>query len=126
PIIKTKISVNILLGISIIASAIVLLIPLNFAMLTQNELAKESKTFTEDMIVSPASNSKAVPSFEKISDGNLDYYSPVENSFLWQTGNGPLPCVNKHQVEFFDQYFNIKPQLITSELEGGFYSKKTR
>lgn len=126
PMIKTEFSMSILLGISIIASATVLLVPMNFAMLTQNELAKESQTFTGDMIVSPSANSKSVSSFEKISDGNLIYHSPAENSFLWQTGNGPLPCVNKHQVIFFDRYFTVKPQLIKSDPGNGFYSKQTR
>lgn len=53
--------------------------------------------------------------------GNLHYYSPADDFHLYGTGNGPLPCVNKAQVERFRSKYNIVPQLRGKTLSEGFY-----
>ena len=41
------------------------------------------------------------------------------------SGNGKLPCVNKVQVEYFNNHFKVLPQMRTSFLKDGSYAKDT-
>ncbi|WP_269225460.1 LIC_10190 family membrane protein [Flavobacterium eburneipallidum] len=91
---------------------------------TANKLHQHKEKYNWYQILIPEKNSKyAEIPFEKIKEGNLDYYSPKENFFFYGTANGDIPCVNKVQVEYFKNYYYIKPQLRTSDLSDGFYSK---
>ncbi|BDU25535.1 hypothetical protein FLGSB24_22790 [Flavobacterium sp. GSB-24] len=84
----------------------------------------EISTFSINNIVFPYQNTKSNTSFETIQLGNLKYNSPQKNAFLWASGNGDLPCVNKKQVDTFEKYFQYIPQMRTNELKDGFYAKK--
>ena len=59
--------------------------------------------------------------FEK---GNLKYHSPQETSFLYETGNGELPCINKIQIDYFEKKLAVFPQMRTKNTKDGFYSKQ--
>ena len=62
--------------------------------------------------------------FNKIQEGNLEYYSPQENFFFYGNANGSLPCVNKVQVDYLKKKYLLIPQQRTSSIKDGFYSKK--
>jgi len=92
---------------------------------TANKLHQQKEKYSWHQILIPEKNSKygEVP-FEKVKEGNLNYNSPTENFFFYGTANGDLPCVNKVQIDYFKQYYHIKPQLRTSNLGDGLYSKR--
>jgi hypothetical protein len=91
---------------------------------TENKLHQRTEKYNWNQILIPEKNSKyAELEFEKIKEGNLDYYSPKKNFFFYGTANGELPCVNKVQIDYFKKKYRIKPQLRTSNLGDGFYSK---
>jgi hypothetical protein len=92
---------------------------------TKNKLHQQQEKDNWSQILIPKKNSKfSEIEFEKIIEGNLDYYSPKENFFFYGTANGELPCVNKVQVEYLKKKYHFKPQLRTSYLGDGFYSKE--
>ncbi len=97
---------------------------LDFNKLTDNKLLQNKSVFKLANIIIPQNNSKYnFMEFEKIKNGNFEYFSPKENFFFYGTGNGNLPCVNKFQIEYLEKYYFIKPQLRTDNLKDGFYSK---
>ena len=90
----------------------------------KNKLHQQKEKDNWTQIFIPKKNSKySEIEFEKIKEGNLDYYSPKENFFFYGTANGELPCVNKVQVEYLKKKYHFKPQLRTFNLGDGFYSK---
>lgn len=103
---------------------IMVLVPLNFSVFTTNKLLSENSTFKLNESIFPHSNSKKQNQFYKAKIGNLEYNSPMDNSFFWGTGDGVLPCVNTKQLEYFKNQFHYIPQLRTNNLKEGFYSKK--
>ncbi|WP_310380315.1 LIC_10190 family membrane protein [Flavobacterium sp.] len=93
---------------------------------TENKLHQQTEKNSWNQILTPNKNSKyAEIKFEKIKEGNLNYYSPTENFFFYGTANGELPCVNKVQIDYLKKKYHFKPQLRTSNLGDGFYSKST-
>ena len=109
---------------------IVIIVPLVFTEiigypnLTKNKLHQQRETNSWIQIFIPKKNSiYAEIEFEKIKEDNLEYNSPKENFFFYGTANGKLPCVNKVQVEYLKQKYYFKPQLRTSNIGDGFYSK---
>ena len=54
------------------------------------------------------------------------YNSPDENTYIWATGDGNLPCVNSKQIEYFEKNLDYIPQLRGATLSDGFYSKKVK
>jgi hypothetical protein len=98
---------------------------IDFKNLTDNKLHHQKANFSWKQILIPEKNSKfSEETFEKIKNENLEYYSPKENFFFFGTANGDLPCVNKIQIDYFEKYYLIKPQMRSSALKDGFYSKK--
>ena len=86
----------------------------------------EISNFSAKNIVFPYPNTKNNTTFETIQLGNLKYNSPEKNDFFWANGNGDLPCVDKKQLDYFEKYFKIIPQMRTNDLKDGFYAKKTQ
>lgn len=84
----------------------------------------EISNFSSANIVFPHKNTKYDTPFETIKNGNLTYHSPLKNDFFWASGDGDLPTVNKVQIEYFEKYFQITPQLRTQNIKDGFYAKK--
>jgi len=91
---------------------------------TNNPFATQSSGFQLKQIVFPHKNSRYSFEYEQLSLDNLDYNSPKGNEFFWNTGDGPLPSVNKDQIEYFKENFHYIPQRRGKTLEEGFYSKK--
>lgn len=64
--------------------------------------------------------------YDKQKSGDMEYYSPSQNFFLYGTANGPLPCVNSAQLRYFEKKTGYIPQLRDDNtLEEGFKSVKT-
>ncbi|WP_338840742.1 LIC_10190 family membrane protein [Flavobacterium ginsenosidimutans] len=123
-LIQNKKTINALLVLSQIPIAIILFFPFNLSKFANHKSLMEISTFSSNNIVFPFQNSKNNTSFEIIQLGNLKYNSPQKNDFLWASGNGDLPCVNKKQIDTFEKYFQYIPQMRTHELKDGFYAKK--
>jgi hypothetical protein len=110
---------------SIFITGFVLLIPINLNYFTKNKFVLSTSNFSTKNIIFPYKNTKSNTTFEYLQNGNLHFYSPIENDFFWSSGDGKLPCVNKAQIEYFNYYYKVKPQMRTTDLKDGFYSKST-
>lgn len=104
--------------------AVVLFFPVSYKSLTQNKLIGKNSRFSATNILYPHSNSKWKTAFESVQKGNLKFNSPTNNYFFWGSGNGNLPSVNKVQIEYFENYYQVLPQQTTTDLKDGFYAKK--
>lgn len=82
------------------------------------------KSISLSQIVIPKSNSNLRATFSKNTKGNLQYYSPDEHSYIWVTGDGKLPCVNRKQIDYFEMKIGYIPQMNGPTLAEGFCSKK--
>lgn len=98
-------------------------IPLSYTGISSNTLNSKSSVFHLENTLLPHVNSKWDTKYSIVQCGNLRYYSPIKNSFFWVTGNGPLPCVNREQLDYFQTYFHYQPQLRGHLLREGFYGK---
>ncbi|WP_433829297.1 LIC_10190 family membrane protein [Flavobacterium anhuiense] len=123
-LIQNKKVINALLALSQIPIAIILFFPFNLSKFANHKSLMEISTFSTKNIISPYQNSKSKSTFETIQIGNLKYNSPQKNDFLWASGNGDLPCVNKELIDSFEKYFQYIPQMRTNDLKDGFYAKK--
>ncbi len=108
------------------AAAVYLLIPMNLNSVASNSVADESSNFTIKYIVYPAANSKLKMNYELVQENALIYHSPVAAEYIYLTGNGPLPCVNREQVDFYKTYFGVAPKMRTNELKDGFSASKSQ
>ncbi len=112
------------LFLSLFPMATLLFVPIQLTQFTTNKFMAENNNFSYREIVFPLENTKSKTEFEVITIGNLKYNSPLENEFFYGTGNGDLPCVNKTQVEYYQKYFGVIPQMRSDDLKDGFYSKR--
>lgn len=115
----------ILISSAILPVFFIYLIDLNS--LTENKFNQETDKLSWQQIYLPEKNSKFHDfTFKKIKIGNLVFNSPENNVFIYATGDGNLPCVNKNQVEYYKKKLHIMPQMRTKNLKDGFYSKKIK
>jgi len=119
-------NVFILLVMGSVTSFIVVFIPLQLNSVTNNELIGKTTAFSLNQVFFPHPNTRSEQTFIAVKNGNLRYNSPVNSDFFWKTSNGPLPCVNKQQVDFFEINFRIRPQLRNGNLADGFVSDTVR
>jgi len=108
---------------SMVAVAVLLMVPMSFGSLTANTFLSQNATFHFKDIFVPEPNSKWSAEFKGAGVGNMIYQTPVDGSFFWVTGNAKLPCVNEKQVEYFEHGFFYIPQQRSIELQDGFYSQ---
>ena len=105
--------------------AIALFFNVSTKSLTHNEHHKSTGDFEFSTLNLPQPNTRHPKlRFVKITEGNLDYFSPSENFFFYGTANGPLPCVNQKQIERFKVRFGVVPQMRGNDLANGFRSVK--
>lgn len=122
-ILNTKRKILISLYLSLLILTVIIMTPFNLSLFTSNIYLKNNSTFSLNEIIFPYKNSKFDNDYEIIKNGNLQYNSPINSVFFWGTGDGELPCVNKEQIKYFEMYYKIKPQMRTTNLKDGFYSK---
>lgn len=113
------------LYLSIIPIVYSIVFPIKTYNKINNKIFKEASYSFNGNLFIPHKNSNLNCSYQNSSIGNLDYYSPEIKTLLWATGDGDLPCVNKNQLLLFQNKYGFIPQLRTSNLGDGFYSKKT-
>ena len=96
----------------------------NLLPLTQNEIMSKKEPFYFSQVLAPRSITQFEDlEFEENRIKNLEFYSPGDKAlFIWQTSDGPLPCVNKNLIEYYSKYMNHIPQLRGKNLKDGFYS----
>lgn len=123
-ILKKKRLIQFGLYLSLLLVAIILFFPIKYNYLTQNQLIMDNSKFSQRNTVIPHHNSKLKTTFHMVKNGNLTYFSPESYIFFWANGNGKLPCVNVRQIDYFGARFHYVPQLRTTQLKDGFYSKK--
>ncbi|WP_269235280.1 LIC_10190 family membrane protein [Flavobacterium flavigenum] len=123
-IVQNKKTIYSLLTFSLLSISVVLFFPVNLNRFSNHKFMLEISNFSVKNIIFPYKNTKSDSPFENINLGNLKYNSPVVNPFFWANGNGELPCVNKQQLDYFEKYFHIIPQMRTNDLKDGFYAKK--
>lgn len=121
-----KKTIEIFLIFSIFITGFVLLFPITLNGFSNHKFMLEISNFSIKNSISPYQNSKSNTSFESIQLGNLKYNSPVENDFFWANGDGNLPCVDKQQLDYFEKYYHVIPQMRTNDLKDGFYSKEIK
>jgi hypothetical protein len=108
-------------------AAAILITNINYGGVTNNRFHQASVGFRFSQLYMPEPVTR-YPSiqYEKIKSGNLEYYSPSHNFFLYGTSNGPLPCVNSAQLRYFESKTGYIPQLRDdNDIESGFKSVKT-
>lgn len=123
-IVRKKRLIQFGLYMSLLLVAIMLFFPIKYNYLTQNQLIMDNSKFSRRNTVIPHHNSKLKTTFHTVKNGNLTYFSPESYIFFWANGNGKLPCVNVRQIDYFGARFHYVPQLRTTQLKDGFYSKK--
>lgn len=82
------------------------------------------RTFSAENLLTPAVDASLKTSYYHFAIGNLLYHSPDANTYIWATGNGPLPCVNEKQLQYLQRKTGYIPQLRTPHLKDGFLSVK--
>jgi hypothetical protein len=98
---------------------------INLKSLTTNRLNQDPEKVSWQQLYLPEKNSKFGDiGFVKLQNGNLDYYSPAVDFYIYGTADGPLPCINKNQINYFEKHMQIIPQLRRKSLNDGFYSKE--
>ena len=122
--IRNQKTIRIFLFASTLPIAYLLFVGVKMESFTNNKLMSEQQIFSSNTLLFPLENTKFSTKFEEFQLGNLKYNSPNENDFLYGTGNGNLPCVNKKLIEYNRKKYNLIPQMRTKDLKDGFYSKK--
>jgi len=115
---------NIIIGLlylSTLATAFVLIVPINLNSFSGKKFALARSNFKVENIIFPHDISQFDFEFEQIREENMLYYSPLKNKYFYVTGNGPLPCVNQKLIETSKKKYGIVPQLRTENLGDGFY-----
>jgi hypothetical protein len=113
-IIKTEKKVKRILTVSFLA----ILVPLFFTI-----PKVQTSTFSTSYLIEPHGNCQFESEYQTIDLGNTHINAPTEIDFFWGTGNTKLPALNKQQLEYFKEYFNVIPQQRTKNLKDGFYFK---
>ena len=123
-LLKNKSILNYFITLFILLSAIPVFFEINLNALTKNPFAMKLSTFNSKNIFIPEGKSKINTQFTKTNINNFEFYSPSDDVYFWATGNGNLPCVNKQQINFIKNSYNVVPQLRTGNLKDGFKSIK--
>ncbi|MBY0487326.1 MAG: hypothetical protein K2P85_09100 [Flavobacteriaceae bacterium] len=123
-IVQNKKTINSLLILSLLPTMLILFVPINLNRFSNYKFMMELSNFSIENSIFPYKNTKYNSDFETIKNGNLNYHSPTAIDFFWASGDGKLPAVNKQQIDYFQKYFNIVPQMRTNDLKDGFYAKK--
>ncbi len=103
----------------------VIFLPSLVGKLNTNTLQLQQQGFQITQLWKPGPNTQHQDvdySEEKIK--NLHYYDPQNLEFFWGTGDGPLPCVQKEQLEYFETYYKILPQQLGEHINEGFYTEE--
>jgi len=121
---KNKKIILSLLVFSTITVSVPIFLPLNIPFFKKDILFVSKPKFSSNPIIFPYKNSKHELTYEIMNLDNFKFYSPKEDLFLWDTGDMPLPALNKKLYYWFKENYYIIPQMRTDNLKDGFYSKQ--
>lgn len=122
---KEKIILSVL-GLSCLGCAVLVLVPMSFDSLTNNTMLMQNNAFEVENLIFPKPNSKNNIAYTTETKGNLNYNTPQNTELFWITGNGALPTVSKAQLDYFETYFHVIPQLRGQTLSHGFSAQKVK
>jgi hypothetical protein len=122
---KEKIILSVL-GLSCLGCAVLVLVPMSFDSLTNNTMLMQNNAFEAENLIFPKPNSKSNIAYTTETKGNLNYNTPQNTELFWITGNGALPTVSKAQLDYFETYFHVIPQLRGQTLSHGFSAQKVK
>ncbi|KAF2519284.1 hypothetical protein E0W68_05830 [Flavobacterium salilacus subsp. salilacus] len=107
-------------------AAFVLFFNFSFISITPNKFHQSRSGFQLSQLYRPEPVTR-YPEMKFIQKqmGNLEYYSPETNFFIFGTADGSLPCINEAQINYFERKTGYIPQLRGESLEDGFISEKT-
>lgn len=89
--------------------------------LTDNILMKRNyNLLTLNLLIQPAPKSIYSSDFKKVKTAEIQYYSPINNGFLYGTYDMPLPAVNENYVKFMENKYQIKIQKLGDSISDGF------
>jgi hypothetical protein len=123
-ILNSKFNMYLSLLVSLLILCVYTFVPQVFSGISSNKIITSRSAFSVENLVVTSKRTSLNTNFELTKKQNLNYFSPTNPDLFWETGNGPLPCVNQKQVDYFENYFQVIPQQITLDLKDGFYSMK--
>lgn len=86
-----------------------------------NEINSKNR-ISFDILLYPSESSLTENNNNINKVGNLHYYSPANKAYIWITGNGKLPAVNKKQIDYFIRKIGCVPQKRTLNIKDGFFT----
>lgn len=117
-VISNKRVITAVLALSVAVTAFTVLVP--FSLTSKSRLTRS--TFSVNNAMVPHKNSRLPYSFYKTQMDGFEYYAPADTTYFWASGDGPLPCINKNQVQYFKSKFGLVPKMMGKEPGDGFYS----
>jgi hypothetical protein len=118
-LIKNEKTIRLLFYISLIPIIAMQIFPLRNVTLLKNT---DNQTLKIENSLFPGENSTLNKPYLKSEIGNMNYTSPDSTNYIWITGNGNLPCVNRKQIQYLRKKLGYIPQQRTTNLKDGFYS----
>jgi hypothetical protein len=118
-LIKNEKTIRLLFYISLIPIIAIQIFPFRYDILLKNT---DIQTLKIENSIFPGKNSTLNKSYVKSEIGNMSYTSPDSTNYIWITGNGNLPCVNRKQIQYIRRKLGYIPQQRTTNLKDGFYS----
>lgn len=123
-IFKKENMILLFLSLTVITSAVPVFFSLDLNAFTNNKFVMKLSSFKMKNLIIPEENTKTITQFSEENINGFKFYSPDDDVFFWSTGDGKLPCVNKKQIMFFKDSYNIIPKQRGTSLKDGFKSEK--
>ena len=118
-LIKNEKTIRLLFYISLIPIIAIQIFPFKNDILLKNT---DKQSLKIENSIFPSENSTLNKPYVKSEIGNMNYTSPDSTNYIWITGNGNLPCVNRKQIQYLRKKLGYIPQQRTTNLKDGFYS----
>ncbi|WP_162926897.1 LIC_10190 family membrane protein [Flavobacterium psychrotrophum] len=100
---------------------------LSLSSLSRNSLHKSTGHVALSQLYLPEKNTRFKDmKYLHAEKGNLNFYYTEKDFLMYGTADGPLPCINPRQIEFYKSHFGIVPQLRGNTLKDGFYSQSVK
>lgn len=101
-----------------------LFLPVSLQRLTTNKFLQKLAPFQSEHFLLPHPVTRYTEAtYEPVSEEKFVYYSATNIDFFWASGDGPLPCVQKQQIDYFKEAQGVVPQQISETISDGFFSK---
>ena len=109
-----------------IAGLLVLFLPTLLSQITDNPRMKAVPHFTLNNLLSPAARSRYARYYSEKYIGNIKYYDPQGDDFFYGTYDVPLPAAQEEYLDYFEEHFQVVPELRTGNLKDGFKARKIK